>query len=128
MRCMFFTTSVLPYPALSSNCRTQGNATLAAPSPLLPSSLTELARALVAAGRDSTARARAVAAAAGSGAGLAGAAAQLAAAEGAVAAAQREVVAVGTALLQDVGAQPGEGCMRVREGGYGLACECTGQA
>ncbi|KAG2427701.1 hypothetical protein HYH02_014533 [Chlamydomonas schloesseri] len=93
----------------------KGTAVLSPPSPLLPSSLVELCRALLAAARDALARARAVAAppgveppAAGSGpaATAAAVAEAVAAAEGRLAAAQRALVAVGSAMLEDVSALP----------------------
>ncbi|KAG2423232.1 hypothetical protein HXX76_015488 [Chlamydomonas incerta] len=93
----------------------KGTTVLSPPSPLLPTSLVELSRALLAAARDALARARAVAAppgqeppAAGSGpaATAAAVAEAVAAAEGRLAAAQRAVVVVGAAMLEDLNAAP----------------------
>lgn len=114
-----------PYHVQS--CRTQGLMPVSYPSPLLPTSLLDLTRALLATARDCTARARTVttgllpkageAAATGSGSG-AYVLEQIRAAESSLTDAQRQMAAVGQVMLDDVDAMPGA------QGGS-LVCVCT---
>ncbi|GLC65359.1 hypothetical protein PLESTF_000284700 [Pleodorina starrii] len=88
----------------------KGLTPLSAPSPLLPGSLLDLSRALLAAARDALGRARTVTTGLPGATSSSGAAAavltQLAAAEGSLAAAQRQMAAVGQAMMEDVDAMP----------------------
>ncbi|GFR48350.1 hypothetical protein Agub_g10237, partial [Astrephomene gubernaculifera] len=90
----------------------RGTAPLAAPSPLLPTCMLDLSRALLATARDSAARCRAVVrgvgGSGGCGAGAGGLEEQLSGTvEGGIAAAQAQMAAVGRVMMEDVDAMPG---------------------
>ncbi|KXZ42548.1 hypothetical protein GPECTOR_136g631 [Gonium pectorale] len=86
----------------------KAGAPLTAPSPLLATTLLDLSRALLAAGKDSIARARAVSATAGELA-VESLTQQLASAETSLSSAQQQMAAVGRAMLDDVDAMPAMG-------------------